>query len=102
MIRNFRHKGLTRLYAKADTKGLPTELVPKIERVIARLDIATAPEMMNLPADWEFDRKMPMKEPPHPGFSVRLDCLEPLGLSITEGAKVLGVTRQALNNVVNG
>jgi len=28
--------------------------------------------------------------------------LEPLGLSITEGAKILGVTRQALNNVVNG
>ncbi len=45
---------------------------------------------------------MPMKEPPHPGFSVRHDCLEPLGLSVTEGAKALGVTRQALNNIVNG
>ena len=45
---------------------------------------------------------MPMKEPPHPGLSVRHDCLEPLGLSVTEGAKVLGVTRQALNNVVTG
>jgi len=44
---------------------------------------------------------MPMKEPPHPGLSVRYDCLEPLGLSVTEGAKVLGVTRQALNNLVN-
>jgi len=44
---------------------------------------------------------MSMKEPPHPGLSVRFDCLEPLELSITEGAKVLGVTRQALNNVVN-
>src|SRR4030095_3513098 len=45
---------------------------------------------------------MPMKEPPHPGLSVRHDCLEPLGLTITEGAKVLGVSRQALNSVVNG
>ena len=45
---------------------------------------------------------MPMKNPPHPGESVRFDCLEPLGLSVTEGAKVLGVTRQALNNLVNG
>lgn len=45
---------------------------------------------------------MPMKNPPHPGESVRYDCLEPLGLSVTEGAKVLGVTRQALNNLVNG
>jgi len=44
---------------------------------------------------------MAMKEPPHPGLSVRHDCLEPLGLSVTEGAKVLGVTRQALNNLVN-
>jgi addiction module HigA family antidote len=33
---------------------------------------------------------------------VRHDCLEPLGLTVTEGAKVLGVTRQALNNLVNG
>ena len=45
---------------------------------------------------------MPMKEPPHPGLSVRHDCLEPLGLTITDGAKVLGVSRQALNSVVNG
>ena len=44
---------------------------------------------------------MTMKAPPHPGLSVRLDCLEPLGLSVTAGAKVLGVTRQALNNLVN-
>jgi addiction module HigA family antidote len=45
---------------------------------------------------------MTMKTPPHPGLSVRFDCLEPLGLSIAEGAKVLGVTRQALNNLVTG
>ena len=45
---------------------------------------------------------MPMKNPPHPGLHVRLDCLEPLGLSVTDGARVLGVSRQALNNLVNG
>jgi antitoxin HigA-1 len=45
---------------------------------------------------------MPMKNPPHPGLSVRLDCLEPLNLTVTHGAKALGVTRQALNNLVNG
>ena len=45
---------------------------------------------------------MPMHNPPHPGLTVRHDCLEPLGLTVTEGAKVLGVTRQALNNLVNG
>ena len=45
---------------------------------------------------------MSMKNPVHPGKIVRHACLEPLGLSVTEGAKVLGVSRQALNNVVNG
>ena len=45
---------------------------------------------------------MPMKNPPHPGLSVRYDCLKPLGISVTQGAKILGVTRQALNNLVNG
>lgn len=42
-----------------------------------------------------------MKNPPHPGFLVRVDCLEPHGLSVTEGAKVLGVSRSALSNLVN-
>ena len=45
---------------------------------------------------------MPMKNPPHPGLSVRLNYLEPLGLSVTEGAKVLGVSRQALSRLING
>jgi addiction module HigA family antidote len=45
---------------------------------------------------------MPVKNPPHPGRIVRQDCVEPLGLTVTGAAKVLGVTRQALNNLVNG
>jgi addiction module HigA family antidote len=45
---------------------------------------------------------MAMKNPPHPGLIVRHECLEALGLTVTAAAKVLGVTRQALNNLVNG
>jgi addiction module HigA family antidote len=45
---------------------------------------------------------MPMKNPAHPGRIVRSACLEPLGLSVTEGAKILGVTRQTLTKIVNG
>ena len=45
---------------------------------------------------------MRMKNPPHPGLSVRYDCLKPLGLSVAEGAEALGVTRQAMNNLVRG
>ena len=45
---------------------------------------------------------MPMKNPPHPGLSVRHDCLEPLGLSVTVAARKLGVSRKQLSEVVNG
>lgn len=45
---------------------------------------------------------MPMKNPAHPGRIVKSACLEPLGLSITAGARVLGVTRQTLTKIVNG
>jgi antitoxin HigA-1 len=44
---------------------------------------------------------MRMKNPPHPGLSVRHDCLEPLGLSVTEGAKILGISRKQLSDIVN-
>ena len=44
---------------------------------------------------------MNMFDPPHPGEIVREECLLPLMLSVTKGAEVLGVTRQALNNLVN-
>lgn len=37
-----------------------------------------------------------MKNHPHPGLPIKLDCLEPLGLTVAEGARVLGVTRQTL------
>src|ERR1039458_2512438 len=44
---------------------------------------------------------MPMKNHPHPGRIVRQDFLEPLGLTVTGAAKVLGVARQTMNNLVN-
>lgn len=45
---------------------------------------------------------MPMKNPPHPGLSIRHDCLEPLGLSVTDAAQRLGVSRKQLSGVLNG
>ena len=45
---------------------------------------------------------MPMKNPPHPGHSIKDACLDPLNLSVTEGAKVLGVARHTLSRVLNG
>jgi|SRR5687767_10941596 antitoxin HigA-1 len=42
-----------------------------------------------------------MKSPPHPGRIVRQECLEPLGITITQAARALEVERQTLNNLVN-
>ena len=43
-----------------------------------------------------------MKDPPHPGRSVRENCLDPLGLSVAKAAEVLGVARHTLSRLMNG
>ena len=45
---------------------------------------------------------MAMKNPAHPGEVVRSLCLDPLGLSVTKAAEVLGVSRKALSELLNG
>lgn len=45
---------------------------------------------------------MRMHNPPHPGEILRKLCLEPLGLSVAEAAKALGVSRTTLSNILNG
>ena len=42
-----------------------------------------------------------MHNPPHPGGIVNRQCLEPLGLSVAEAAEGLGVSRQALSDMIN-
>lgn len=44
---------------------------------------------------------MAMKDPPHIGGFIRRQIVEPLGLTVTDAARALGVTRQALNNLLN-
>lgn len=44
---------------------------------------------------------MPMKSPPHIGGFIRRQVIEPLNLTVTDAAAALGVTRQALNNLLN-
>ena len=43
-----------------------------------------------------------MHNPPHPGEIIRELCLEPLGLSVTEAADGLGVSRKTLSTILNG
>jgi len=45
---------------------------------------------------------MAMTNPPHPGRSIRENCLTPLGLNVTDAASVLGVARHTLSRVLNG
>lgn len=45
---------------------------------------------------------MTMKNPPHPGIVVLRECIEPLGLTITDAAEALNVTRNTLSELVNG
>ena len=44
---------------------------------------------------------MHMKNPPHPGGFILRECIEPLGLSITQAAEALGVSRKTLSELVN-
>ena len=45
---------------------------------------------------------MLMHNPPHPGKIIKELCLEPLGVSITEAAEALGVSRKTLSSIING
>ena len=45
---------------------------------------------------------MLMHNPPHPGEVLRQLCLEPLGLSVTEAARGLGISRKTLSAILNG
>ncbi len=45
---------------------------------------------------------MVMHNPPHPGEAIRQLCLEPLGLSVTEAARGLGVSRTTISELING
>ena len=44
----------------------------------------------------------PMRNPPHPGETVRYDCIEASGLSVTAAARLLGCSRPALSRLLNG
>ncbi len=45
---------------------------------------------------------MKMHNPPHPGKVLRELCLEPLGLTVTQAARALGVSRKTLSGILNG
>jgi addiction module HigA family antidote len=52
--------------------------------------------------DYHEEKKMVMHNPPHPGEVIKELCIEPLGLTVTEAAKGLGVSRKTLSALLNG
>lgn len=49
MIRSFKHRGLKRLYERADRSGIRSDLLDTVEDILARLDEADTPQALNLP-----------------------------------------------------
>jgi len=49
VIRSFKHRGLKRLYERADRSGIRPDLLDTVENVLAVLDVATTPQALNLP-----------------------------------------------------
>ncbi|MDH5669675.1 MAG: HigA family addiction module antitoxin [Nitrospira sp.] len=45
---------------------------------------------------------MRMRNPPHPGEVIKTLCLEPLGITVTQTAEALGVSRKTLSSILNG
>jgi addiction module HigA family antidote len=86
---------------KGKLKGFWAVSVSANWRVISRFEGEDAADV-DLVDYHEWDDTVRMKNPPHPGRHVLKDCLEPLSLSITKGAKASGMTRLTLNNLVNG
>jgi addiction module HigA family antidote len=88
---------------KGDLKGFWSVTVRANWRIIFRFEGTDAFDVELIDYHQEKgENAMPMRNPAHPGRIVRSACLEPLGLSVTEGAKILGVTRQTLTKIVNG
>src|SRR5262249_16433171 len=85
---------------RGDLRGYWSVTVRANWRIIFRFSNGQAQES-NLSIITERGNTVSMKNPVHPGRIVKHDCLEALDLSVTAGAKVLGVSRQTLNNIVN-
>jgi toxin HigB-1 len=52
MIRTFRHKGLRRLFEENDPRGVPAQLMPKLRRILAMLNVAELPDDMDGMPGW--------------------------------------------------
>jgi len=88
---------------KGERKGQWAVSVSGNWRLVFRFEGKNATDVDLVDYHWrEENRRMEMYDPPHPGEIVREDCLKALGLSVTEAAKGLGVSRKTLSAILNG
>ncbi|CAM2156454.1 antitoxin HigA-1 [Pararobbsia alpina] len=71
----------------------PNTPTPNMTSVACQLTFCQLPDIFSVMANPEFI---------HPGVVVRQNCLERFNLSVTEAASALGVSRQALTNLLSG
>ena len=93
MVRMLRHRSLRALFQDRKASKVRADQLRRLADVLAHLDTSTPPAEVDL---------TPVKNPPHPGHFVKDSCLDPLGLNVTAGAKLLGVARHTLSRVLNG
>jgi addiction module HigA family antidote len=99
MIKSFRHKGLKRFFETGSKAGIQAAHAAKLSRQLSRLNQAKAPGDMNIPG-WKLH---PLESGlAGPGETLREEVLPAMGLSVTEAAKQIGVTRATLSRVLNG
>ena len=87
---------------KGARKGFRSVSISGNRRVIFRFDGGDAYDLDLVDYHQQGAETMAMKDPPHPGLGIRENCLAPLGLNVTEAARVLGVARHTLSSVLNG
>ena len=75
--------------------------VQKMPRAVEHARLAV-PQNLVMSITTEKKPPLTMKNPPHPGLVVLQECIQPSGLSITDAAAALGVTRNTLSELVNG
>ena len=106
-----RHKGLRALHDRDDRARLPAQLVPRLRRILFRLQEATKPRSADAPGfrlhplkgdrAGQCERVGAMLNPPHLGELIR-ESMDEVGWNVTETAAHLGCERGTLSRLLNG
>jgi addiction module HigA family antidote len=108
MIRSFKHKGLEKFFKKGTASGIQSVHSKRLRLILGRLNASAMVQDMDLPGLYlhqlrgKYRGRWSVRNPPHPGEVIRDLCLEPLGLTVTDAANALGVSRKTLSSILNG